>query len=134
MDRKGFARPRFQSALKCSRKSISFFSQCRELAELRQDAAFRNLPSNLQRATLKRLDLAMQALSRRVKKGDKAGFPRFKGRGWWNSFGFAEFSGISMHGNRLRFKGITGTLRFHKHRPIPEGKILSCQFRRDPKG
>ena len=76
----------------------------------------------------------MQAFFRRVKKGQKPGFPRYKGAAWWNSFGFNEFSGITICDNRLRFKGMTGGLRIHLHRPLPEGKILSCQFRRDPKG
>ena len=32
---------------------------------------------------------------RRVWKGEKPGFPRFRGMGWLNSFGFREFKGIT---------------------------------------
>jgi putative transposase len=115
-------------------KSASYFSQCKELAQLRSEPDFATLPSNLQRATLKRLDVAYQAFFRRVKRGEKPGFPRFKGIGWWNSFGFTEFRGITLQSNRIRFKGIPGRLRIHIHRTMPEGKILCCQFRRDAKG
>jgi putative transposase len=31
---------------------------------------------------------------RRVKKGGKVGFPRFRGKGWFDSFGFTQFVGI----------------------------------------
>jgi putative transposase len=115
-------------------KGISYFGQCKELAELRKFEDFGDLPSNLQRATIKRLDLAYQAFFRCLKRGGKCSFPRFKGNGWWNSFGFNEWRGIRLDGNRLRFKGMSGGLRIHMHRSIPEGKILSCQFRRDVKG
>jgi putative transposase len=115
-------------------KSASYFSQCKELAELRADPDFSNLPSNLQRGTLKRLDLAMQNFFRRMKRGAKPGFPRFKGKSCWKSFGFNEWRGITIKGNRIRFKGMPGGLRVHMHRVLPEGKILSCQFRKDPKG
>jgi len=115
-------------------KSMTYFGQCKELAELRKYADFGNTPSDLQRATLKRLDRSYRAFFRRLRKGGKVGFPRFKGRGWWDSFGFNEWSGIRFDGKRIRFKGLAGGLRVHLHRPLPEGKILSCQFGRDTKG
>jgi putative transposase len=44
----------------------------------------------------------------RVKRGVKAGFPRFRGYGRLDSFGFAEFSGIRLDGKRIRFNGVPG--------------------------
>jgi putative transposase len=85
--------------------------------------------------TLKRLDEAYKAFFRRVKSGGKPGFPRFRGKGWFDSFGFREFRGISMQSGRLRFKGMPGALRVHLHRPMSvEAVIKSCTFRRDVKG
>jgi putative transposase len=94
------------------------------------------VPANLQRATLKRLDEAYKAFFRRVtQKAGKAGFPRFRGKGWWDSFGFREFRGITFDGRRLRFKGMPGALKVHVHRPMPGGvPIRACTFRRDEKG
>lgn len=116
-------------------KGRSLYDQSRALTECRAalpDMAA--LPMKLQRWTLKRLDDAYNAFFRRVKAGGKPGFPRFRGKGWWRSFGFAEFSGIRFDGRRLRFATLPGGLRVHLHRPMPEGKPLSCVFTRDAKG
>src|SRR5207237_6955104 len=92
-------------------------------------------PVSLQRWALKRLDEAYRGFFRRVKAGSNPGFPRFRGKGRFNSFGFREFSGICFKESRIRFKGMPGTLRIHLHRPLPEGaSIRSCVFRRDTRG
>jgi putative transposase len=115
----------------------SYFDQTKALTDWRRcDSEAASLPANLQRATLKRLDDAYKGFFRRVEVGGvKAGFPRFRGKGWWDSFGFREFSGISFDGRRLRFKGVPGAIKVHLHRPLPiDTHIRSCVFRRDPKG
>lgn len=114
-----------------------YFEQARALTEWRQsDPEAAALPLCLLRATLKRLDQAYKGFFRRVKqKAAKAGFPRFRGKGWWDSFGFCEFSGISLDGTCLRFKGMPGALKVHLHRPLPdEARIRCCTFKRDTKG
>ena len=55
-------------------------------------------------------------------------------KGRWKSFGFSEFHGVTLKGNRLRFKGLPGSLRIHLHRTLPEGRLLGCTFTRDHKG
>jgi len=115
----------------------SYIDQTKALTEWRQsDPEAAAVAVNLQRATLKRLDEAYKGFFRRVKqKGVKAGFPRFRGKGRWDSFGFREFAGISLEGTRMRFKGMAGALRIHLHRSLPDGaSIRSCTFRRDSKG
>ena len=122
-------------AYRTAGKTITLYDQMGELTELRQDMNFGAVPVKIQRWTLRRLDDAYQAFFRRVKaKGEKAGFPRFRSKGRWNSFGFAEFSGIRLKGRRLHFKGMSGGLRIHVHRPMPQGRPLSCTFTRDHKG
>jgi putative transposase len=80
------------------------------------------------------LDRAYAGFFRRLKIGGKPGFPRFRGRGWFDSFGFSEFEGITLRDSRLRFKGMPGSLRVHFHRDIPEVEsIRSCTFRREAK-
>ena len=116
-------------------KGRSYMDQCKSLTELRSDSRFSNIPANLQRWTLKRLDDAYKGLFSRVKRGEKAGFPRFRGETWWKSFGFAEFSGIKFDGNRVRFKGLIGGIRVHMSRDMPkECSIKTCVFKRDLKG
>jgi putative transposase len=114
----------------------TYFDQTKALTEWRQeDPDASALPVALQRATLKRLDEAYKAFFRRVKSGGKPGFPRFRGKGWFDSFGFRTFRGISMKAGRLRFKGMPGALRVHLHRPMPaEAVVRSCIFKRDVKG
>jgi putative transposase len=64
----------------------TYFDQTQALTEWRkQDPEGRALPANFQRATLKRLDEAYKAFFRRVKLGGKPGFPRFRGKGWFDS-------------------------------------------------
>ncbi len=114
----------------------TYFDQCKALTEWRgSDSEGSALPVNLQRATLKRLDAAYQGFFRRVAKGGKPGFPRFRGKGWFDSFGFTQFAGITLKGERLRFRGMPGSLRLHMHRELPCGaSIRRCIFKRDTKG
>ena len=114
----------------------TFFDQVKALTQWRQeDPEARALPVSLQRTTLKRLDEAYKAFFRRVKLGGKPGFPRFRGKGWFDSFGFRQFCGITLREGRLRFKGMPGSLRIHQHRPMPpDSSVKSCTVRRDAKG
>jgi putative transposase len=114
----------------------SYIDQTKALTELRRsDPEFTTLPVSLQRATLKRLDEAYKGFFRRVKAGDKPGFPRFRGKGRFDSFAFREFEGITWKAGRIRFKGMPGSLRVHLHRPLPErSNIRSCTFRRSTGG
>src|SRR5476651_2219625 len=112
----------------------TYFDQSKALTEWRhEDPEASALPVNVQRATLKRLDEAYKGFFRRVKSGGKPGFPRFRGKGWFDSFGFQEFRGISMNAGKLRFKGMPRALRIHLHRPMP-AVVKSCVLRRDVNG
>jgi len=116
--------------------SLTYMDQTKGLTEWRRsDAEASALPVCLQRATLKRLDEAHRGFFRRVKKGGKPGYPRFRGKGWFQSFGFSEFRGIALKNGRLRFKGMPGGLRVHWHRDLPAGASpRTCTFKRDAKG
>ena len=116
--------------------SLTYVDQTKGLTQWRRsDPEASALPVRLQRATLKRLEEAYQGFYRKVKKGGKPGFPRFRGKGWFHSFGFREFCGITLKEGRLRFKGMPGGLRVHWHRDLPDGATpRSCGFKRDTKG
>jgi len=114
----------------------TYFDQAKALTEWRRsDPEASGLPANLQRSTLRRLDQAYRGFFRRVKSGGKPGFPRFRGKGRFHSFGFSEFFGITLRNGRLRFKGLPGSLRVHLHRALPVAvDIRGCTFRQDTKG
>jgi putative transposase len=78
-----------------------------------------------------RVDLAYKAFFRRVKAGEKPGFPRFRGPGRYDSFTFKQF-GFAIDGSLLRVSKI-GVLRLVLHRPI-EGTIKTLTVRRVPSG
>ena len=69
------------------RESLGYSAQCKRLTEWRrQSKLLRSLNAQSQQVTLKRLDRAFQHFFRRVKNGEKPGFPRFKSlhrfKGW----------------------------------------------------
>ncbi len=76
-----------------------------------------------------RLDLAMKAFFRRVKAGEKPGYPRFKGYGRYDSFTFPQApSGCKVLGEFLQLAKI-GQVRIQLHRPV-KGKPKTCTILR----
>jgi putative transposase len=116
-------------------RSLTRFDQCKGLTELRAGPTWASYAASyaatMQRWPLGKLDLAFKSFHARLKRGDKAGFPRFKGPGRFDSFGFSDKSGWAVDGARLRMKGI-GAVRMHMHRALPS-RPLSCQIRREGK-
>lgn len=78
-----------------------------------------------------RVDLAFKAFFRRVKAGEKPGYPRFRGQGRYDSFTYPQF-GFALDGNRLKLSKI-GAIKIRLHRPI-EGKIKTLTIRQTPTG
>lgn len=73
------------------------------------------------------LDKAFKAFFRRVKAGQKPGYPRFKGRNRFHSFAFKQFGvGAKLDGRRLKLFGI-GRVAVRWHRPI-EGEIKTVRI------
>ena len=108
----------------------SFFDQARGLTELRADPEWALYSVAMQRWPLKQVDLAFAAFFRRLKaKGERAGFPRFRGQEWFKTFGFGDQGGWGLNGSRLRMKGI-GSIRVHLHRPLPSSPI-ACKVKHE---
>ena len=97
-------------AYKKKKVHINYYDQCKELTQLREECPeYARINAQSQQMTLKRLDRAYQSFFRRVKKGEKAGFPRFKSRDRFKGWGY------STHGDGWRLSlpetGMNGTLR-----------------------
>ena len=80
-----------------------------------------------------RIDLAFKAFFRRVKVGEKPGYPRFRGKFRYDSMTFPQCpSGCSVNGDRLTLSKV-GSIRIVLHRPI-EGTPKTCTVRRTSTG
>ena len=69
------------------RFSVNYLNQQMQLTELRGGIEeYGNFPVAIQRDPLRRLDRAFKAFFRRIKSGEKPGFPRFRSRDRYDSF------------------------------------------------
>jgi putative transposase len=90
-----------------------------------------------QQATLRRLDKAFAAFFRRLRAGNKPGFPRFKGRGWFDTVEWprdgdgCRWDSQPEHpaARFVRFQGI-GHVRLHQHRPV-RGRVKTISVKRE---
>lgn len=107
-------------------KSLSFYTQAKELPELkavRED--FKEINAQVLQSVLHRLDLAYQAFFRRVKSGEKPGYPRFKPSKHYHSFTYPQLIGgkegrgakLILGGKKVRLSGI-GDVKVKLHRPL----------------
>ena len=115
-------------------ESIGFARQCASLPALKRESPY--LPrvhSQVLQDVLHRVDRAFQAFFRRVKAGEKAGYPRFKGRGWYDSFTYPQWgNGVKLDKGRLALSKI-GAIRLHADRPV-EGTPKTCVIIRKADG
>lgn len=118
-----------RDAWKLQRKSISYRDQQSELTELRKDPAFQWMACDIQRDPLRRVDRAFKAFYRRCKTpGQKPGFPRFRSRFRYDSFGF----GLPVVRERSIKIPNVGDIRARGGRPI-QGRAKLCTVKRDGK-
>jgi putative transposase len=79
--------------------------------------------SSLQQ-TLRRIDKAFKAFFRRVKAGEKAGYPRFKSSDRFNTITYAILGdGCQIKENRLYLQNV-GCIKIKWHRPINGNKWM----------
>ncbi len=112
--------------------NISKYSQSKELPETKKQLPeFKQVGSQCLQDVIERLDKAYQAFFRRIKLGEKPGFPRFKGKHRYNSFTLKQH-GWKLEGKHLIIKNI-GRFKLRLHRPI-EGNIKTVTVKRTPTG
>lgn len=76
---------------------------------------------------LRRLNKSYQACFRRIKNGEKAGFPRFRSRTRYHSADFRVGDGLTLKGDRIGVVGINDTIKVKWHRELsshPKSAIL----------
>jgi putative transposase len=127
-------------AWRLSKVAIGFAAQCKSLTQIRrEDPAYLKLNAQSLQVTLKRLDLAFGHFFRRVKAGQKPGFPRFKGKDRFPGFGFKSHGdgfkfepGANWQHGKLRLSGI-GTMRVMGEARTP-GQVVCCDIQRKADG
>jgi transposase, IS605 OrfB family, central region len=113
-------------------RSINYHAQATSLPTLKkQRPSLASVHSQVLQNVAVRIDLAFKAFFRRVKAGEKPGYPRFRGKGRYDSFTFPQ-SGFSLNGNILRLSKI-GNVKVVLHRPV-EGQIKTCTIKRSSTG
>lgn len=115
-------------------EAVSLYTQQGTLISLKKERLSLSLvhSQSLQSVCL-RLDLAFKAFFRRVNAGEKPGYPRFRGRGRYDSFTYPQPpSGCSLNGDRLTLSKV-GVVKVILHRPV-EGRVKTCTIRRTSAG
>ncbi|WP_026214871.1 RNA-guided endonuclease InsQ/TnpB family protein [Nonomuraea coxensis] len=127
-----------REAYRRSRVSIRYGDQSAQLKEIRAGDPDRARWSfSSQQATLRRLDKAFGAFFGRVKAGRTPGFPRFKGRGWFDTVEWPKdgdgcrWDSQPEHPSAtfVRLQGV-GQVRVHRHRPV-RGRVKTISVKRE---
>ena len=106
-----------REAWRFQRKSISFYAQSRQLKDIRA-AGDIGIPSfTTAEKVLRRVDRAFQAFFRRLKAGERPGYPRFRSVRRYDSISCKVKDGISVRPRGFEMRGV-GLIKAKWHRPM----------------
>lgn len=118
-----------REAWKLSRINVSFFDQSKQIPDIRKlNPDYLQVQARTLMQTLRQLDKAFKAFFRRVKNGEKAGYPRFKGSAFFNTIIYNR-DGFRWIDNKLNLS-LLGSFKIKLHRPI-KGQIKEVHVRRE---
>lgn len=119
-----------RDAWKRAKVSIGYNDQTKSLTELRKaDAEWQAVPALVARSALARIDRAFSAFFRRVKTGDKPGFPRFKSRAQYGSIGIGN---ATIKDSKVNVPKL-GPVPFFEYRAL-RGTVKNVELRKEPDG
>ena len=125
--------PRITAYQRCH-VSVSRYQQEAELKAIRAEMPeYAAVHSHVFQDVLARLDKTYQAFFRRVRAGEQAGFPRFKGRDRWRSFTFKEYGNGARLDNGMLVLSKLGRLAVRWSRPL-EGTPKTVTLSREADG
>lgn len=112
-------------------KSINYYDQANQLKEIRLfDLDLARVNFSACQDVLKRLDKAFKALFSRIAKGEKPGFPRYKGFGRYDSITWPSYGdGCKLKASGKVYIQNVGEIRFKQHRNI-QGNIKTITIRK----
>src|SRR5271157_2466533 len=103
-----------RDAWKLCQKAVTYYDQQAELTELRQDPQFAAIAVDIQREPLRRVDRAFKAFFRRVKAGQKPGYPRYRSLARYDSF---LFGAPKIRERQLKVPNV-GWFKFKAHQKL----------------
>ena len=112
-------------------KSLSKYDTYNQLTKWKQKNEFLDdAYTQILRESQERVDLAFRAFFRRVKRGEKPGYPRFKKKDRYHSFTHPQITSNFrfIDDNHINLPKI-GVVRLKRHRPI-DGRIKRITIRR----
>lgn len=118
------------------RVRITRYDQQKQLTALRaEDPFWRSISVHVARSALFRVERAFREFFRRVRAGDRPGYPRFRSRDRYLSFGLSREPRVEVAEGRHSLLHIAhlGPVRYRSYRPL-RGKVLDIQVRRTPSG
>ena len=121
-----------KNAWEQEQKSVSCYDTIKMLPGWKKEKPeLSQVYSQVLQEVCKRVDLAFRAFFRRVKAKENPGYPRFRGRGWYDSFTYPQ-TGFTLCDHGVLLSKIGG-IKIVQHRPI-EGKIKTLNMSRDAVG
>jgi|SRR5256885_114081 len=118
-----------REAYRMSRVSISYNMQSAQLPEIKEiRPEYKEIHSQILQDTLRRVDKAFKAFFRRLKNGEKPGYPRFQSYIRYDSFCYPQV-GFSIENGNLALSKI-GHVKIKLHRPI-QGTVKTCTVKRE---
>ncbi|HEU5199062.1 MAG TPA: transposase [Ktedonobacterales bacterium] len=119
-----------QAAWRMRQVSLGYAAQCHELLDIKAAfPAYQEIAAHILQDVLRRVDKALVAFFRRVKNGEKPGYPRFKSAQRYRSFTFPDGQRWKLDGDRLQLAGI-GDIKIRLHRPMG-GTVKTCTIKHD---
>lgn len=115
---------------KKTRKSRTYYDQCKELTEVRaDDPEYAGISVQVFRGVVGRIDKAYKSFFRRVESKEKAGFPRFKSSRRWRTIEINDQCQqmLKREGNKivLKIKGLP-RIELKTSRELPPNEILKA--------
>lgn len=110
--------------------AISRYDQQNQIFPLKSiREEYKEITSHVLNDVVARVDKAFQSFFRRVKNGEKPGYPRFKSHRRYDSFTFPDRGGWKVEGKSLVLSKV-GSIKIKLHRAI-EGTIKTCSIKRE---
>ena len=115
-------------AYKMAGKSLSFIDQQLEFTKIRkEDSSWGSISTHIGRGALRRVERAYNTFFRRLKNGEKGGYPRYKSVDRFNTIELSEATSSMIIENddkyHINIKGLP-KLKLKSNRPLPDSDSL----------